>query len=38
MRDNELCPRDSLSLMSPEGPSWSWGGTKMFKIDIDTSR
>ena len=22
MRDNELFPKDSLSLMSPEGPPW----------------
>ena len=39
MCDNELFPKDSLSLMSPEGPPWlhlSWGATKIFKID--TSR
>ena len=39
MSDNEPFPKDSLSLMSPEGPPWlrfSWGAMKTFKID--TSR
>ena len=39
MLDNELFPKDLLSLMLPEGPPWlrlSQGATKIFRID--TSR